>query len=89
MERPVFSRSALQAQKRAIVKTLCYRLFMLLITVGVAWIVVGDAGTALNIGIVANIMKTGTYYLYERTWDHITWGVQKPELASGDGDSPY
>ncbi|WP_049927513.1 DUF2061 domain-containing protein [Halopiger goleimassiliensis] len=71
----VISRSTLQARKRAIVKTLCYRLFMLLITVTVAWVVTGDVGDALNIGLVTNLLKTGTYYVYERTWDHITWGV--------------
>ncbi len=69
------SRSAIQARKRAIAKTLCYRLFMLLITVTVAWVVVGDVGDALNIGLITNVLKTGTYYVYERTWDHITWGV--------------
>ncbi|USZ73183.1 DUF2061 domain-containing protein [Natronosalvus halobius] len=71
----VVSRSALQARKRAFVKTLCYRLFMILITTVVAWAIVGEVGAALNIGIVTNVVKTGTYYLYERTWDHISWGV--------------
>lgn len=75
MVRDVVSGSALQARRRAIVKTLCYRLFMLLITVTVAWLVVGDVGDSLNIGIVTNLTKTGMYYVYERTWDHITWGV--------------
>ncbi|MFB6298731.1 MAG: DUF2061 domain-containing protein [Halobacteriales archaeon] len=75
MVRGVISRSTIQAQKRAIVKTLCYRLFMLLITITVAWVIVDDVGAALNIGLLANLVKTGTYYLYERTWDHITWGV--------------
>lgn len=78
MVRHVISRSALQARKRAAVKTLCYRLFMLLITVAVAWVIVGDASTALNIGLIANVVKTGTYYLYERAWDHITWGISTP-----------
>lgn len=75
MLQQVVSRSALQARKRALAKTLGYRLFMLLITVTVAWVIVGDVGTALNIGLIANVLKTGTYYLYERLWDHITWGV--------------
>ncbi len=75
------SRSALQARRRAIVKTLCYRLFMVLITVTIAFLVVGDIGDALNIGIAANVLKTGTYYLYERTWDHITWGVDTPQSS--------
>jgi len=69
------SRSALQHRRRALVKTLCYRLFMLAITVAVAFLVVGDAGDALNIGLVANVVKTGTYYAYERAWDRVTWGV--------------
>ncbi|GAB7018091.1 DUF2061 domain-containing protein [Halostagnicola bangensis] len=74
----IVSRSALQAQKRAIAKTLCYRLFMILITITVAWLIVGDVGDAVNIGLATNILKTGTYYLYERLWDHITWGVSAP-----------
>ncbi|USZ69393.1 DUF2061 domain-containing protein [Halorussus salilacus] len=69
------SRSAHQARSRAVVKTLCYRLFMLLITVSVAWFVVGDVSDALNIGLVTNVLKTGTYYVYERLWDHVAWGV--------------
>lgn len=71
----MFSRSALQPQKRALLKTLCYRILMVVITITVAWTVIGDVGAAIDIGIIANIAKTGTYYLYERTWDHITWGV--------------
>jgi len=78
MFRKLVSRSTLQQRKRAIVKTLCYRLFMVLITVVVAWVFVGDLGSALNIGIVANVVKTVTYYVYERAWDHITWGLSQP-----------
>lgn len=48
---------------------------MVAITVAVAWFVVGDLTDAVNVGLAANILKTGTYYLYERTWDHIAWGV--------------
>lgn len=76
MTAPFVSRSALQARRRAIVKTVCYRLFMVLITVTIAFVVIGDVGDALNIGLAANVLKTGTYYLYERTWDHIAWGVE-------------
>lgn len=74
----VLSRSTFQDRKRALVKTACYRLFMLAITVAVAWAVVGDAGDALNIGLVANVVKTATYYAYERAWDRIAWGVSVP-----------
>lgn len=73
--RELVSRSALQARKRALVKTLCYRLVIVTITAIVAWVIVGDAGDAVNIGIVTNAVKTATYYGYERLWDHVTWGV--------------
>lgn len=64
-----------QDQRRAVVKTLGYRLFMVVITVTVAWAVTGSSGEAVSIGVVANVAKTGTYYCYERLWDRITWGL--------------
>jgi len=69
------TRPAYQNRRRAIAKTLGYRLLMVCITVAVAFLVVGDAGQALNIGVAANVLKTGTYYAYERLWDRVDWGV--------------
>ncbi|WP_135829655.1 DUF2061 domain-containing protein [Halorussus halobius] len=71
----IVARSPQQARLRAVVKTLCYRLLMVAVTVAVAWLVVGDATDALNIGVAANVVKTGTYYGYERLWDRIEWGL--------------
>lgn len=73
--RDLLARSPQQARTRAIVKTVCYRFLMVAITVAVAWLVVGDVSDALNIGLVTNFVKTGTYYAYERLWDRITWGL--------------
>lgn len=69
------SRTAVHSRRRALAKTLCYRLLMVAITVCVAWLVVDDLGDAVNIGLVTNLLKTGTYYAYERLWDHVRWGV--------------
>ena len=71
----VLTRSPHQRLSRALVKTLLYRALMVVITVGVALFVTGDTGQALSIGLVANLVKTGTYYGYERLWDRISWGV--------------
>lgn len=73
--RGLFGNVPLQARRRALVKTACYRLLMIVITVAVAFAVTGDTAAALNIGVVANVVKTGTYYAYERLWDHIAWGL--------------
>ena len=75
MVRDLVSGSAHQQRKRAVVKTLCYRLLMILVTILVAWIFVGDVADAVNIGIAANVIKTVSYYGYERLWNRITWGL--------------
>jgi len=71
----VVTRSPHQRLSRALVKTLLYRVLMLVITVMVALFVTGNATQALSIGLVTNLVKTGTYYGYERLWDRISWGV--------------
>ncbi len=71
----VVSRTAHQRRSRALVKTGLYRLCMIAVSVLVAWVVVGDVTAALSIGLVTNLIKTGTYYGYERIWDHVTWGL--------------
>lgn len=68
-------RSPLQARSRALTKTLLYRALMVVITVIVALVVTGNVTDAINIGLVANVVKTGTYYAHERLWDRISWGV--------------
>jgi uncharacterized membrane protein len=67
-----------QPRSRALVKTLCYRLLMIVVTVVVALGVVGDVGDAARIGLVANLAKTVAYYAYERVWDRIAWGLPEP-----------
>jgi len=68
-----------QTRARTVVKTLCYRLLMLAVTVAVAWLVVGDVRDAASIGLVANAAKTGTYYAYERLWGRVDWGLVPAE----------
>lgn len=69
------SRKAIASKKRAVVKTLCYRLVMVSITVVIAFLIVGAELEALHIGLVTNVLKSGMYYAYERLWSHVEWGV--------------
>lgn len=71
----VRSRTPHQFRSRALAKTLVYRMLMVVITIVVALVVTGDFAAALNIGILANAIKTVTYYLHERAWDHVSWGI--------------
>lgn len=60
---------------RTLVKTLTYRIFMFLITAFVALAVTGSLAEAASIGVATNLLKTATYYGYERAWARIRWGV--------------
>ena len=77
----IVTRSPQQRMSRALVKTLLYRTLMVMITSSVAFLFTGNTSDALSIGLVANVIKTGTYYGYERLWDRVTWGLT-PDDAS-------
>ncbi|MFB6219369.1 MAG: DUF2061 domain-containing protein [Halobacteriaceae archaeon] len=72
----VLGRTPLQGRSRAVVKTVGYRFFMVLITFAVAFVFTDSLEEALNIGIAANVLKTITYYVYERAWDRVAWGIE-------------
>lgn len=59
---------------RTLAKTAGYRVLMVVTTIVVAFAVTNDVGSAVNIGIATNVIKTLTYYGYERLWARISWG---------------
>lgn len=69
------TRRAHQAHGRTLIKTLLYRVFMVVVTVTVAFAVTGSATDAVSIGLATNATKTATYYCYERGWAHVSWGT--------------
>lgn len=48
---------------------------MVSITVVIAFLIVGNGLEAWHIGLVTNVLKSGTYFAYERLWSHVEWGV--------------
>lgn len=76
-------RVPLQGRERALVKTILYRVLMVAITIVVAFAVTADAATAVNIGLIANVVKTLTYYTYERIWDRVDWGLSPEQGPTG------
>ena len=64
-----------QLRAESLCKALVYRVFMIALTVAVAYLVTTDTTASLQIGLVTNVVKTGTYYVYERFWDRLTLEV--------------
>lgn len=62
---------------RHIYKTLTWRLIGTLDTVLLGWIVSGDPTVGLTIGSLELVTKMILYYLHERVWYRVDFGVER------------
>ena len=65
----------LESRKRHIAKTFTWRFIGTLDTITLAWFISGDASAALQIGFAEVITKMILYYLHERAWYKINFGL--------------
>lgn len=68
----------MESQKRSIVKSLSYRAFGTLVTMVVAWLVTGQLGNAMVVGLGDSAAKIFLFYFHERLWMRVEWGKLKP-----------
>lgn len=66
---------AAQTRRRSIAKTVGYRLIATSLVVAIAFATTGSLNAAATIGLSAAVAKTTLYYLWERLWSGISWGV--------------
>ena len=67
----------LESRKRHIAKTFTWRFIGTLDTMTLAWIISGNPLAALQIGFAEVITKMVLYYLHERTWYKVNFGLNK------------
>ena len=63
--------------RRSIVKTVSYRIAILILDFVSIYIFTGQVKIAVGFMIVSNIYTTIGYFLHERIWDRIKWGKIK------------
>ena len=63
-------------RKRHLAKALTYRVFGSAGTAAIAYIATGDARIGLSVGLIDSVAKIGIYYLHERAWYKVKWGVR-------------
>lgn len=66
----------LESRKRHIAKTFTWRLVGTMDTMLLAWIISGDPMIGLKIGFAEVITKMLLYYLHERAWYRVNYGVE-------------
>lgn len=65
---------ATETLTRAIVKTISYRVVILILDFTAIYIFTGQIKIAVGFMIVSNIYTTLGYFFHERIWDKIKWG---------------
>ena len=64
-------------RKRSIVKAMTYRVFIVCLEFLVIYLLTGKVDVALGFMVVSNIYTTAGYFVHERIWAHIGWGIEK------------
>lgn len=63
-------------RRRHVIKAIMYRLYSTCITILIAMIVTGDLNIGLIIGPIELVVKSVSYYLYERWWLRTAYGIK-------------
>ncbi|MBU2950230.1 DUF2061 domain-containing protein [Tamlana agarivorans] len=71
-----------ESKKRHLLKTVTWRIIGTLDTMILAWVITGNPLTGLSIGVAEVITKMVLYYLHERVWYKIDFGLEKRRRLS-------
>ncbi|MGP8217400.1 MAG: DUF2061 domain-containing protein [Bacteroidia bacterium] len=67
---------AKETVKRTLVKTITYRVFIMILDFTSIYLFTGKVKVAVGFMIASNIYTTLGYFIHERIWDRIKWGRQ-------------
>ncbi len=65
---------ATETMRRSVIKTISYRLTILILDFTSIYIFTGQVKIAFGFMLVSNIYTTVAYFFHERIWDNIKWG---------------
>lgn len=68
---------------RSIVKSITYRLMIVVLDVTVIFLLTRRLDAALGFALISNIYTTIAYYFHERIWSRIGWGTTKQKSLKG------
>jgi len=73
------TRHAIHSPKRSLTKTITWRLVAAIDTFAISLIVTGSFAWAGSIVGIEALTKMVFYYMHERAWGHVRWGVMHVE----------
>ena len=63
--------------KRSLVKALTYRVVIVVLDFSVIYILTGRVDVAVGFMVISNIYTTTAYFVHERIWNRIGWGIEQ------------
>ena len=64
------------SRKRSVVKAITYRVIIVCLDFVVVYVLTHKVVTAAAFMIISNLYTTVGYFLHERVWAGITWGME-------------
>ena len=83
----VITHRAIDSHPRSIAKALTWRTLGSIDTFVLSWIITGNFVWAGSIASLEVFTKMVLYYLHERGWSHIKWGVQRVSTSEEPVDA--
>jgi len=71
-----------RTRERSLVKSLTYRIFIIVSDVVVLYLLTRDVTTTAAFTIVSNAVTTVEYYFHERLWSRTTWGLKRVKVKA-------
>ncbi len=62
--------------KRSLVKAVTYRIVIVVLDFTVVYFLTGRVDVALGFMVISNIYTTAAYFIHERIWNRIRWGIK-------------
>ncbi len=70
------ARQRTATQTRSVVKAITYRAVIVCLDFVAVYLLTGEVQVAVGFMILSNIYTTAGYFLHERLWAHVQWGLE-------------
>ena len=62
---------------RSAVKSVSWRIICIIVSIATSYVLTNQWNVAISIGITYNAINIVLYYVHERVWTKITWGIKQ------------
>lgn len=66
-----------ESRKRSVSKAVTYRIVIVIMDFSVIYLLTRKIMTAVGFMVISNIYTTIAYFIHERIWNKVQWGLQR------------